>query len=353
MAAVAAVDPQERFQPARAPGAPRPPMSERCLKWGMIASTFSLVAVLTSGVALFWPAWKTHSFLEVNDAASTETTIVHSLWASTCTSTVTTGDGDGDGGEATREYGPSEASSVPGAPAHLCGIPDLQLQSSEELKLWFVKGLLLAAFVPGFVTVYSGFYLSMHGRELGFQEDYKYRRAYSWCTTLHDVMCVTALIVFTLVDFNDRLLQAEGWEFTYGSGFVLCVLTVMAHTLADLAMILSARREVIIVIPAPQVVFDRAPRANAQREARQRRQFRDRHLSQEDADRLPVQKYKDVDTGDGPDDCCPICMEDFKPEMEVSQLPGCRHVFCAACIRSWLVGTEAYPRQPVEVPRNP
>ena len=58
--------------------------------------------------------------------------------------------------------------------------------------------VLLAAFIPGFITVYSGFFLSLHGRELGFQEDYKYRRAYSWCTTLHDVFCVTALIVFTL-----------------------------------------------------------------------------------------------------------------------------------------------------------
>ena len=34
---------------------------------------------------------------------------------------------------------------------------------------------------------------------------------------------------------REELLQAEGWEFTYGSGFVLCVLTVMSHTLADLA----------------------------------------------------------------------------------------------------------------------
>ncbi|EPZ34134.1 hypothetical protein ROZALSC1DRAFT_31363 [Rozella allomycis CSF55] len=68
------------------------------------------------------------------------------------------------------------------------------------------------------------------------------------------------------------------------------------------------------------------------RRRRQRLQSENRpKISQEKVKSLPIVPYS------GPlEEACPICLDDFKKDMDLKQLP-CRHLFHVECIDSWLL----------------
>ncbi|EOA23035.1 hypothetical protein CARUB_v10003803mg [Capsella rubella] len=56
----------------------------------------------------------------------------------------------------------------------------------------------------------------------------------------------------------------------------------------------------------------------------------------EDLELVPVVRISDLLTV--PDDCCTVCLSDFKPDDMIRQLPKCGHVFHHRCLDRWIVG---------------
>lgn len=50
---------------------------------------------------------------------------------------------------------------------------------------------------------------------------------------------------------------------------------------------------------------------------------------------VPLVRFSDLLTD--PEDCCTVCLSDFKSDDKIRQLPNCRHVFHHRCLDRWIV----------------
>jgi hypothetical protein len=72
-----------------------------------------------------------------------------------------------------------------------------------------------------------------------------------------------------------------------------------------------------------------------------------------DLPRLTLPRVKASECHECAEQCCPICLADFHPKLELAQLP-CQHVFCVQCIEDWMKRSRECPmcQVPVDTTRS-